>query len=201
MTLTLYGSGRSRWVRPLWMLRELGEPFTEVVVDRAAGGLDTPEFRRISPRGKIPVLVDGEHAITESGAIVVYLGDKFAERGLIPSAGTIERARHDAWFFFVHTELEPPVWQLHKQVRKGIGGPEVAELALRETRAALDVLERHLTGRDDVGSRFCAVDVVLASLLTWGVLQAPLEGYPALRRYRDRATARPAFPSHLYEDG
>ena len=56
--LILYGSGRSRWVRPLWMLRELNVPFQTVVVDRAAGELDGAAFRALNPTGKIPVLLD-----------------------------------------------------------------------------------------------------------------------------------------------
>lgn len=199
--LTLYGSGRSRWIRPLWMLRELDVPFACVTVDRLGGELDSAAFRALNPTGKIPVLVDDGRPIYESGAILLYLGDKFPERGLVPTPGTYTRGVHDQWMFQTATELEPPIWQLHKQVHKGVGDAAVAERARRDIATAAAPFEVVLTQRAHLlGDTFQAVDIMLAHLLTWVVVQDLLADFPALRAYRDRTTARPGFPMYLYDD-
>ena len=196
--LTLYGSGTSRWIRPLWLLRELDVPHEAIEVDRAGGGLEAAEFRALNPTGKIPVLVHEGQALWESGAIVTYLADRFPERGLVPAPGTLARGLHDQWMFFVHTELEPAVWSLHKHVHKGVGGAEVGELARQDVLVAAAVLERHLERREWLCERFAVVDVVLASLLTWRVLRDVVPAFPRLLDYRGRATSRPAFPADRY---
>ncbi len=196
--LQLYGSGRSRWVRPLWMLRELDVPFDEMVVDRDGGQLATPEFRALNPTGKIPVLIDDGKPIWESNAILLYLGDKYAERGLLPRAGSIERGVHDQWLFFLATEVEPPIWLLHKQRTRGEGGEEVARLAKHNFARAAEALTRRLADNPYLtGPTFSPADIVLGHLLTWQVMNE-LDVDPALVRYRTRLTSRRAFPKHLY---
>ena len=197
--LRLYGSGRSRWVRPLWMLRELEVPFEAITVDRAGGELDSPAFRALNPTGKIPVLVDEGRPIRESGAILLYLGDKFAERGLLPPAGTYPRGVHDQWMFAIATEIEQPLWRMHKQLTRGVGDEAVATQARRDFFAAAVPFEEIL-GRQPflLGDRFLAADIMLAHLLCWGVAQDLLASLPGLRGYRDRTVSRPAFPADLY---
>jgi glutathione S-transferase len=198
--LRLFGSGRSRWVRPLWMLRELSVPFEAVVVDRTGGDLDSDWFRALNPSGKIPVLVDASGPVCESGAILLYLGDKFPDAGLVPRAGTYARGRHDQWMFTIATEFEQPLWQLHKQVNKGVGDAAVGQRARDDFAVAAAVFEAVLTDRRHLlGAGFTAADIMLSHLLTWEVCQELLSDLPALCAYRDRTTSRPGFPRHLYD--
>ena len=197
--LILYGGGRSRWVRPLWMLREIGAQFDAVEVDRPGGQLDSATFRALNPLGKIPVLVDDGRPLFESGAILLYLGDKFPAAGLLPRAGTFERGVHDQWMFTTATEFEQPLWRLHRQVVHGEGDASVAALARRDFARAAAPFEAAVgRGPYMTGSRFAAVDIMLVHLLTWGVAQPLLADWPALAAYRDRCTAREAFPAWLY---
>ena len=197
--LKLYGGGRSRWVRPLWMLRELAVPFEAVTMDRPGGALDGEEFRALNPAGKIPVLVDDGRPICESGAILLYLGDKYHERGLVPPPGSHARGVHDQWMFTVATELEQPLWRIHKHVHRGQGDEAAAEVARREFAEVAPLFESLLGGHPFLlGETFYAVDIMLAHLLTWQVTEPLLAPYVGLRAYRERTTARPAFPSYLY---
>ncbi len=199
--LEIYGSGRSRWVRPLWMLRELGVPFEAVTVDRGAGELDSPAFRQLNPQGKIPVLVDEGRPICESGAILLYLGDKFPDRGLLPPAGSYARGVHDQWMFTIATEFEQPLWRLHKQITRGEGDEAVAAQARRDFKVAAAPFEAILSGQPHLlGEDFQAADIMLAHLLRWSAAQPLLADTPALAAYRDRTTARLSFPAFLYED-
>jgi hypothetical protein len=58
--LTLYGHPMSRAHRVMWLLREIGIPFEHVPTDFLRGGNKTPDFLRLNPNGKVPVLTDGE---------------------------------------------------------------------------------------------------------------------------------------------
>ena len=83
--MKLYFAPNSRAVRIAWLLEELGldyeiEKYT--VGDRA---LRTPEYYKIHPMGRIPVLEDGDVRIYESGAIVQYLLARYGDGKLAPA--------------------------------------------------------------------------------------------------------------------
>ena len=109
--MKLYGFPPTRSLRVLWMLRELGVDFQFVNVDLLAGANREPEFLALNPAGKLPVLVDGDFVLTESIAIVLYLAEKYADKGLLP-AELEARARVHRWLLFTATELEQPLWRI-----------------------------------------------------------------------------------------
>ncbi|MEM1302522.1 MAG: glutathione S-transferase N-terminal domain-containing protein, partial [Pseudomonadota bacterium] len=71
MTYTVIGSARSRAFRVLWALEELGVPY-----EHLAEGPRSDKVFELNPLGKVPVLLDGDEAITDSNAILHYLADK-----------------------------------------------------------------------------------------------------------------------------
>jgi len=83
--MKLYGLGPTRSIRALWGLLELGVEFEFVPVNLRAGEHRHPDFLRLNPAGKLPVLVDGDFVLTESAAIVLYLAEKYSAKGLLPS--------------------------------------------------------------------------------------------------------------------
>jgi glutathione S-transferase len=93
--MKLYGFGPTRSLRALWGLKELEADFEFVPVNLAAGDHRRPDFLRLNPAGKVPVLVDGDLVLTESAAIVMYLADKYPDKGLLP-ADLKERPRPTA---------------------------------------------------------------------------------------------------------
>src|SRR5207237_8202233 len=89
-------------------LHERGVDFEPVTVDLLAGERRRPECLAINPAGKLPVLVDDGRVRTESVAIVLYLAEKYPDRGLIPS-DLAERAQVNRWLLFAASELEQPL--------------------------------------------------------------------------------------------
>lgn len=100
---TVYGSPLNRAFRVMWMLEELGQPYE---LKDAAPRSDEVVAR--NPSGKVPVLEDGDEAITDSVAIVTYLADKHS--ALTAPAGTLARARQDGATQFVVDEIEGALW-------------------------------------------------------------------------------------------
>ena len=76
-------------------------------IDLAKRQHKTPEFLKINPAGKLPVLVDGDSRIFEGAAICLYLGDKFPEANLAPKIGAPERGRYLSLMVF-DVSTEPP---------------------------------------------------------------------------------------------
>ena len=109
--MKLYGFGPTRSLRALWGLKELGAEFEFEVVNLLAGENQRPEFLRLNPAGKLPVLVDGDLVITESAAIVLYLAEKYPQSKLLP-ADLKTRAQVYRWVMFAMTELEQPLWRI-----------------------------------------------------------------------------------------
>uniref|UniRef100_UPI003563C790 glutathione S-transferase N-terminal domain-containing protein n=1 Tax=Shimia sp. TaxID=1954381 RepID=UPI003563C790 len=78
------GSRSSRALRVMWALEELEQPYQVIkAAPRSA------EVLALNPSGKVPVLKDGPHVITDSTAILTYLADKHG--ALTFPAGTVER--------------------------------------------------------------------------------------------------------------
>src|SRR5262245_10807484 len=104
---------------------------------------------KINPAGKLPVLVDGDMVLTESVAIVLYLAEKYRDKGLFPIDAQ-QRAQMIRWLLFTTTELEQPLWRIARHTtlypeNKRLPG-EVA-LAREDFADMANVLEAHMSGR------------------------------------------------------
>lgn len=200
--MKLYGFGPTRSLRALWGLRELDASFEFVSVNLIAKEHQQPEFLQLNPAGKVPVLVDGDLVLTESAAIVLYLAEKYPEKGLLP-ADLRTRAEVYRWILFAVTELEQPLWRITRHTRlypEERRLPGDVALAREEFTAMAAVLERHMAGRDFiVGDTLTAADCVTAYVIDWGNERQLLGECPLLRAYLERMYARPTAPPRIAE--
>lgn len=202
--MKLYEFGPTRSIRVRWILQELGVDFEAASLDIAAGEQHAPEYLELSPTGKVPTLVDGDLVLTESAAIVLYLAEKYPDRGFLP---TDPRLRADCyrWLFFAVTELEQPVWRIAKHTAILPEEDRLAadvELARRDFLPMAAVLENHLKGRAYVvGDRVTAADFIIAYTLDMASVTPLrlLDQCPALRAYLERMYARPRAPLRIIE--
>jgi glutathione S-transferase len=192
--MKLYEFGPTRSLRARWALQELGVDFESVKVNIMKGELGTPEFRRLNPAAKLPVLVDGDFVLTESAAIVLYLGEKYPERHLIPK-DLRERAEMYRWLMFTVTELEQPLWRMTRNrslYPEAERQPGDIAIASREFRQMAQVMDAHMRGREFVaGNAVSVADFVLAYTLDWGNEAKLLSETPGLLAYMERMYARP----------
>ena len=169
--LQLYNYPKTRGFRVTWMLEELEAEYEFKLVPFGANGFASGDYVKINPAGKVPALRDGDMVLTESAAIVTYLGDKFPEKQLVPAPGTAARAKYDQWCYFVLSELEQPLWTKGKHTfilppDKRV--PEIIETAGWEFRKALNILSKGLEGnRYILGDTFSAADILIGHTLTW----------------------------------
>src|SRR5215510_10242720 len=152
MQMKLYEFGPTRSIHVRWTLQELEADFESIRVNLPAGEHCRPEFLKINPAGKIPVLVDGDLVLTESIAIVLYLAEKYSHKGLLPT-DLRGRAEVSRWLLFTTTELEQPLWRISRHTAlypedQRLPGDVV--IAGREFKEMAAVLDKHMHGRQFV---------------------------------------------------
>jgi glutathione S-transferase len=187
--MRLYYSANTRAFTALWMLEELGEPYELVRVDVRAAGHPAPDYLAINPMGKVPGFSDGDCAMGETAAILLYAADKFPRRGLAPTPHDPRRGRFLQWLMFTPTTLEP-VWMEKRrgtQLDSSTAGWGDYERATNALAAAL------APGPWLFGDAFTAADLYLASSLDFGVRFGLQDKRPVFEAFVARAQARPAF--------
>ncbi|VWC20154.1 glutathione S-transferase [Burkholderia lata] len=198
--MKLYGFAGTRSQRALWGLKELDADFEFISVNLLQGEHKRPEFLRLNPAGKVPVLVDGDLVIPESAAIVLYLADKYPEKALLPVDPAL-RAEAYRWVMFAVTELEQPLWRITRHsfiYPPEKRSPADIELAREDFRTMAAILDKHLEGREFiVGNTLTVADCVTAYLIDWAGECNLIESFPQLRAYLERLYARPKAPQRI----
>ena len=198
--LQIWGGATARTIRPHWMCHELALDYEPVLIGSRTGATQSEEFRALNAKEKIPVLVDGDLVLSESAAIVTYLGDTYGrESGLVPAPYTRERALYNQWSSFVQMELDAHtlyVIRKHRDLANLYGeAPAAIEAAIAGFNKQVAVAEQALADSDHlVGDAFSAADLMMVSVLTWADAYG-VEVSPRLRDYSTLHTARPAFQS------
>ena len=179
--LTVYGRATSSNVQALlWGLEELGRDYTRLDYGEVFGGLDSPEFRELTPHGKIPVLKIGDKAIWETPAILRYLAAEYGADTFWPT-DPLARAQVDMWAEWAkHSVAEaftgPVFWRTARTKPENRDADLIAQTLARLT-AELAKADEQLVRSDYL----CGPDLTLADIQLGHVLH----------RYFDIEIARP----------
>ncbi len=202
MTIKLYSWPSSSGTRVAWALEELGVPYEYVELDATKLEHRTPQYLAINPHGKVPGLTDGELTFFESGAILLYLGDKYgAERQLWPVGVGQARADAACWTVWAVAELGNYMMQY---LYHGLDTPfsykpedrsrACADYNRSQFIRGLDALQARLENRAYLLDAFSLVDIPAASWLSLGtMLGIKLDSHPRVNEWLTRCAERPAF--------
>src|SRR4051812_2164924 len=103
--LTLYGHPYSHNARKVhWALEELGLPYEYETVDLMTGAHKKPDFVRLNPNGRVPVMRDGDFVLYESNAMLLYLAETAGPGRLIPTKPQ-QRAQVLQWLSWQASDL------------------------------------------------------------------------------------------------
>src|SRR5215471_10762389 len=194
--LQLYGNPRSRAMRCMWILEEMGAPYRLIEKSTRAEDLQTAEYLRLNPNARIPTLVDGDLVLWESMAINLYLAQKY--EGLMRYGGPEVLGLAAQWSFWAMLEMEALLLDLlnHRAVlpefARDASYAERDELLLKKP---LRVLNEALARRDYLaGNNFTVADLNVAGILVWGKMgRLNLSDYPPVTRWLGACLARPAY--------
>lgn len=181
-------------------LEEAGASYSAEKVDLKEKVTGTgADFRKISPRGAVPVLeLDGGEVLTEGVAIMQHVMDS-AKPGSLPAAGTLPRARLQEALNFVATEVH----KTYSPFFRGLEGPaREAQVQLLDSRLAL-IEEKLADGRTWLtGADYTPADGYLFTVTNWsGKLGHDLSKFPRIEGLRARIAARPAVQAAMRAEG
>lgn len=162
---TVIGGTKSRAFRVMWMLEELGQPYT---LNPAAPRSE--EARKYNPSGKIPALVDGDEVLTDSLAIMTYLADNHG--ALTAPAGTPERARQDALTFWLIDEFDAILWAAAKHsfiFPEEARVPAIKDSLKAEFERAAKNLSDRLEGPFLMGDQITVPDLLAVHCINWSI--------------------------------
>jgi glutathione S-transferase len=195
--MKLYFAPHACSLAPHIVLRELDLSFELIRVNnktkRIAGG---GNFLEINPKGYVAALqLDNGEVLTEGPAILQFLADLKPQARLAPASGTWERARLREWLNFITSEIHAgssPLFNLTM--------PEAFRQIFRDKLLKrFDYLAPRLENQEYLlGAQFGVADAYLFTILTWmKTFEIDLSQWPALARFMDRVSARPAVRAAL----
>ncbi|NHC37318.1 glutathione S-transferase family protein [Scytonema millei] len=197
--LKLYGGVLSRASIVQWYLEELQIPYEYVQLDMQAQDHKQPEFLAINPMGRLPAIADGNFQLWESGAILLYLTEKYGD------PITFERrSLLNQWVLFGNSTLSSAIF-----VKEN----------LHEAPELLTAINQILQQQPFLtGDRFTVADVAVGALLAYipimmrmdvsaypdvvndikqAMTKVDLNLYPAVLDYVQRLTARTGFQKSI----
>jgi len=198
--MKLYGMQQSRSFRCLWALEEAGIEYEYIPVKLKTEPEDpdstkNPKYLALNVQGKVPTLVSDDLVLTESVAILNYIGRYAPDSGLLPNASMAMYAKLDEMIAFVLAELEQPLWSKGKHMfalPEDHRIPQMFETAKFEFAKAINTLDHLLNeGEFAIANSFTIADILLAQTFNWAIrfeFDLP-QKYVELR---DRHYARPA---------
>jgi glutathione S-transferase len=198
MSLTFYYAPMSTASITTLVLEELGVPCERVKVDIAKKETHKPEFLKLNPNGKVPVLVHDGTVLFESSAITLYLGETFGvERNLFPAPGP-KRGEAMKWVTWSNVTLGEAVkrWTHNTAdfVPKEQHNAKVAEIARKDIDDCLRILDEALAGKSFLLGDFTLVDAHVQPCLDWmRYLKIDFSSFDHLNAWNKRCTERPAY--------
>ncbi|NER97127.1 MAG: glutathione S-transferase family protein [Symploca sp. SIO1B1] len=195
--LKLYGGKLTRAFIVEWYLEELAVPYEFFELDMQTGVHLQPEFLSINPMGKLPAIEDGTFKLWESGAILLYLAEKYHQ---LPES-LEQRAEINQWIFFANATLIQGIFVVTNLDRE----------YPRLFQPLNDICQRQPFL---LGNEFSVVDVAVGAVLAYIPILLQLDlsfypeeivnsikplskidfnSYPGVKSYIEALTARPAF--------
>ena len=188
--LVFYTNPMSRGRIVRWMQEEVGQPYRTELLNW--GENREPAFLAVTPMGKVPTIKHGETVVTEGAAICAYLADAFPQAGLAPPLGDHRRGPYFRWLFFAAGPVEAAV--TNRTLGVEVSPEQTRMVGYGNYAAVMDTIEHALSQSDFLtGDTFTAADVYFGAQMGWGLQMSTIEARPAVQRYVERVTARPAF--------
>ena len=175
------------------MLEEVGLPYETHAVDIGKDEQFKPEFLKISPNNRIPAIIDRDNdfSLMESGAILLYLGEKTGK--LLPT-DKLKRYRVTEWLMWQMGGIGPMLGQVHHFVKYNKGkAPYAEERYLKEAQRLYGVLDKQLKDNE-----YMAGDYSVADIATWPWISRydwqtiDLNQFPNVKRWYGAIANRPA---------
>jgi glutathione S-transferase len=204
--IKLYYSPGACSLAPHIVLEELGIAYDSVLVSLKDGDHQKAEYLKINPKGLVPALnVDGK-VLTETPAILIYLGGGFAERGLWPKETwkQAEAISLMAWLASTVHVAVACIWRSGRFSSDAAAHPAIQAGGRANLEKHFADIDKLLTGRTfAMGGQYSVVDPYLLVFYRWGNrLGLPMkERYPVWSKHAQRVFSRPTVKRVFEAEG
>ncbi|GMH43160.1 hypothetical protein BSKO_11082 [Bryopsis sp. KO-2023] len=196
--VTLYTAGTPNGWKPTVVLEELSIPYNVHAIAISKNEQKEESFLKINPNGRIPAMVDhekGDLAIFESGAIMMYLCDRFDAEGVLLPKDLAQRYEVIEWLMFQMGGVGPMQGQANHFSHFA---PEKIEYGqqryLNETKRLYGVMEKQLEGKDWLAAgKYTLADIANYCWVAWHFfLDIDIKEFPNLKGWLERIHSRDA---------
>ncbi len=198
MSLVFYYAPMSTASISQLVLEELGVPCEKVRVDFKKGDTKKPEFLKLNPNGKVPLIVHDGTPIWESAAITMYLGEVFGvEKKLYPPPGT-KRGEAMKWIVWTNVTCVDAVSRFTRNTMDWVPeeqrNAKAGEAAKADVQGCLRILDEALDGKPFLVGDYTLADTHVNSFVDWlGYMKFDLTPHARILAWRQRCSARPAY--------
>ena len=195
--LTVHHLEASQSDRIVWLCEELAIPYELKRYDRDADTRMAPAaYKKLHSFGTAPVITDGDLVLSESGAIIEYIIQKYGHGRLSVSPDSPEYADYLHWFHFANGSFMP-AWMIEMFINLMGGSDHAIAKAFGERLAKSFAMAEDRLGQGSyfAGETFTAADIIMLFPLTTMRMFAPMDmgPFPHIRAYLQRISERPAY--------
>jgi glutathione S-transferase len=185
----------------MWLIGELGLEHDSIEAGGSFGGLDTPDFLRMNPQGRIPVIDDGGMIVWESHAIIRYLAARYGAGRYWPKDVGL-RSYADRWMDWSLATLQPAFMDLfwgYYRTPAPQRDQAFIDKAIERCDRHYGLLDRHLADRPYLASdRLTMGDVPAGTtLFRYFALDIRRPELPHVESWYRRLAERPAYRTHV----
>jgi glutathione S-transferase len=177
-------------------LEEAGADYTAERVNFAANQQQSPEYRAINPKGRVPAIVTEHGVLTETPAILAYIAQTYPKANLAPLADSFAFAQMQSFNSYLCSTVHVAHAHKGRGTRWADDAAAIAEMkrkAPENVSACFDLVENQFKGPWAMGQNYTVSDPYLFTLSGWmeghGI---DLSRYPKIMDHRRRMMARPA---------
>jgi glutathione S-transferase len=207
MTMSLYYSPGACSLAPHILLEEVGAPYALVLISTDKGEARADAFRRVNPKGRVPVLVQDDFVLTEAPAILLHIAASAPAHGFFPRSD-IDLVRAVEWSNWlsgtVHGIAVRMIWRPADFADDVSEHVHVVARGHAHLAAAFALVESRMTGREwAVGEAYSHIDPYLLVFYRWGNrMKLDMRGtYPQWTKHALRMLARPAVERAFAQEG
>lgn len=185
------------------VLNWIGEPFHIELIQKEQ--TRTPQYLKLNPMGKVPLLDDDGFILSENAAVLMYLADKDPQAGLAGGSDTKKRALVNHWLGLVNSEIHPafkPLFGATAYLEDPVAISKTQAHARTQLRKVFEITDTQLGRTDYIAGDRSVVDAYLFVTVLWaGLVNVDLSGLDHIAAFRQRMQADPGVQKALKEEG
>lgn len=203
MSIQFYYAPMSTASITMLVIEELGLAVEKHKVDFKANDTKKPEFLKLNPNGKVPMIVVDGTPIWESVAITMYLGEQYGTaKGLWPAAGP-KRGEAMKWVAWANVSLGEAAGRIGRNTQwapEDQRNAKAAEQAVKDVQSMLGILDGALAGKQFLCGEFTLADAHVHSLTDWlKFMKTDFTPFKNVQAWSERCSSRPAYKKAMSE--